>query len=99
MGVLLNYLQGIVMNGNHCVRPYQSDCTQGIIRAHGVIVADRQNRNIDPLITDKFHIPEQPCILGKIDFFPVISGQQKAGGVPPVGAVRQTGTVDCQRQL
>ncbi len=89
------------MDGNHNLRLQHLDRAQGIIRSHGVVVADGDDRQIKPLLTDQFHIPEQPCILREVKFLSLVGGQQKAAGIAAVRAIGQHRAVqgECQFEI
>lgn len=72
---------------------------QGVIGAHGVVVADGDDRHIDPFFADQFHVAEKTGVLGHVDLFAVLGRQEKAAGIAAVGAVRQHGAVQGEGQL
>ena len=72
---------------------------QRILRAHGVVVTNGQDCQIDALFADQAHIAEQTRIAGHVDFPAAVGGQQKAGRIAAVGAIGQGRTVQRQGQF
>ena len=60
------------MHGHDHARIQQFDRSQGIIRPHGVIVADGQRGKIEPFLADQAHIAKQTGIASKIQAFAII---------------------------
>jgi len=73
--------------------------TESIPRTHGVIVPNRDDRQIETFLTDQAHIAKQTGIPRQVDFVPIQGGQQEPNGVSAIGSIRQGGTMQSKRQL
>jgi len=71
---------------------------QRVVRPHRVIVADGQDSQIQPLFADQPHIAEQAGVAGEINLF-ALGRKQKPARVAAVGAIRQAGAVQREREL
>ena len=77
--VLFDQIESAVMHGHDNARVKQLDRAQGVIRTHGVIIADGQRGKIEPFLADQAHIPKQAGITREIQALAVIGGDQKSG--------------------
>ena len=77
----------------------QLDRPQGIVGAHRVVVADGQQRQVDPFLADQPHVAEQAGVGGVVDLFAVLGVDEEAARVAAVAAVGQHRAVEGQRQL
>jgi hypothetical protein len=97
--ILANEIERVVVNGNHQTRCDELDCTQRIVRPHGVVVPDGQRRQVDALLTDEAHIAKEPGVGSQIDLLALRRRQQEARGVTAVRAIRQHRAVQRWRQF
>ena len=87
------------MDGQNEARLEQLDGTEGIVGTHRVVVADRQDRQVEPFLADQGHIAEQSGVRRVIELDPISTGDEEAAGVSPVASVGKRRAVECQGQL
>ena len=88
-GVLCNQIKSIEMHGDHNFWGEQLDRSQGICWPHGVVVANRDHCESNPLLTDQTHVAEKPGISSQVDLLAFIGGQQESGRVAAVAPIRE----------
>ncbi len=98
-GILSDRREGVVMDGQNVAWLEQLDGTNGIVGTHRVVVADRQDRQIEPFLADQGHIAEKSGVRRVIQLDSIGAGDEEAAGVSPVAAIGKRRAVECQGQL
>src|SRR5208337_1316304 len=98
-GILGDRREGVVMDGQNEARLEQLDGTDGIVGTHRVVVADRQDRQVEPFLADQGHVAEKSRVRRVIQLDPIGAGDEEAAGVAPVATIRKRRAVECQGQL
>ena len=97
--ILRDQVESVVVDRNHDLRTDKFDRAQCVVRAHCEVIADGDQRQIDPLVPDQFHIAKETRILRQIDFLAIIRRQQKAAGIAAARAIGQFRAVQGKRQF
>ena len=87
------------MDRQHLLRLEQLHGPERIVGAHRVVVADRQDGQVDPLLADQPHVAEQAGVGGVVDLLAVLEVEEEAARVAAVAAVGQHRAVEGERQL
>ena len=56
LGILIDHVKGVVVNRHHLLWLDQFYGFQGIVRTHGVIVADGEKGQVDAFVADQGHV-------------------------------------------
>ena len=87
--VLLNNRKSVEVDGDHRPGMQQLHSQQRVLRTHGVIITDRDHRQVNTLIPDQAHVSEEAGVTGKVNLLPLECGEQEAARVAPVRTIRQ----------
>src|SRR5215207_2863728 len=77
--ILLDRWEGVVVAGDDRLRADELRGAGGIIRTHREVVADRQNGDVDALISNEAHVAEESSVAGEVEAASAKADDQAGG--------------------